>query len=138
MRPLCKFWFYTRSFLDPQLLSCITELAREENCRAWLSIDSDNYKKGLEIYRQSEPGVFGLALLQEEQSALPPDLIPSLCAAAHPDEVIVFPQHQGGRHVKAIKSGNLTVCPQVLGAYPLKSDANSIRPCQACTLCLPV
>src|SRR5579885_868265 len=68
-RPLCKFWFYTRSFGDKQLFAEMTKLASLANCQGWLSIDRENYDAGLLAYAQA-PGVWRLALLQEEEASM--------------------------------------------------------------------
>lgn len=116
-RPLCSFWFYTRSFVDQLLLDAIAELASLENCRGWLSIDSENFEPGLLAYAQ-QPDVWELALLQE-------------------DEVVSFPVHRGRYHAQPVKHRSLFTCPAVLGIYKLESNVRKPRPCQSCSFCLP-
>ncbi len=133
-RPLCKLWFYTRSFLEPELFKAITQLASLHNCQGWLSVDSANFEAALLAYAQ-EPGVWKLALLQEERSKID-DLLPNLMNAARPKELVSFPVHRGGRHVEPVSEAGYT-CPAVLGVYKLESNAAKLRPCQACSFCLP-
>lgn len=127
MRPHCRFWFYTRSFVDQSMFLELTKLAAEKNCRGWISIDKDNYCDGIMAYCRSNSKVWSLALLQEEESDMPPDLVPSLAELDSPGRVVSFPKHHGGRHVAAVKSESMTVCPQVLGAYPLQPKAHFAR-----------
>jgi len=46
-RPQCRFWFYTRSFIEPRLLEVLSWLASQPNCQGFLSIDTENFKEGL-------------------------------------------------------------------------------------------
>lgn len=136
-RPQCRFWFYTRSFVDDALFPHLTELAEQPNCRGWISVDADNYNAGILSYCRTRHGIWNIALLQEDEMSIPPDMMPSLLSAARPGEIVAFPKHHGGRHVQPIKADNLTVCPQVLGAYPLQPNPQFVRPCQLCSFCLP-
>jgi len=135
-RPQCAFWFYTRSFADKDLFDALTELASLANCRGWLSIDSDNFESGLLAYA-TRPDVWELALLQEAEETLNEDLLPALDKCTSAKQVVSFPVHRGRYHAPPIKHKNLFTCPAVLGAYKLEPDARKLRPCQACTFCLP-
>ena len=134
-RPLCKLWFYTRSFFEPELFQALTELASLPNCQGWLSVDTENYEAGLLAYAQ-EPRVWKLALLQEEQTRIS-ELLPDLIEVARTKELVSFAIHHGGRHVEPVQAPNLYTCPAVVGVYKLESNAAKLRPCQACSFCLP-
>ncbi len=134
-RPLCSFWFYTRSFLIGELFDSLTKLASLANCQGWLSIDSQNYEKGLLAYAQ-HPGIWKLALLQEAPEKLD-NVLPKLSIQAKPREVVSFPVHRGRHHVDPIHRPELFVCPAVLGVFKLVSSASQPRPCQSCQFCLP-
>lgn len=135
-RPKCSFWFYTRSFTDATIFDALTQLAALPNCQGWLSIDSDNFESGLMAYSK-KPGTWKLALLQEDYADLNGELLPELEQQALPKDVVSFPVHRGGRHVKPIEHTSLFTCPAVIGIYKLESNARKLRPCQACTFCLP-
>ena len=135
-RPLCSFWFYTRSFLNKQIFDAMTELASLANCKGWLSIDSDNFGSGLLAYAQ-RPGVWELALLQEPIDRLDARLLPALGELVNPKQVVSFPIHRGGRHAEPIPHPALFTCPAVVGVHKLQPDAHKLRPCQSCTFCLP-
>lgn len=134
-RPACRFWFYTRSFEQTDLLQALTLLALETNCQGWLSLDSDNYERGIMAYCQ-RPDVWGISLLQEHPSTLPPDMVPDIIQAARPGRLINFPKHHAGRHVP-VASVALPSCPQVMGAFALEHNPALPRPCQTCEICLP-
>jgi hypothetical protein len=76
-RPQCSFWFYTRSFLHADLFAALTQLSSLSNCQGWLSIDSDNFRSGLLAYAKY-PGIWKLALLQEDEHQLHRRLLPAL------------------------------------------------------------
>ncbi len=136
-RPQCKFWFYTRSFLEPKLLSVLSELASESNCQGFLSIDNDNFEQGLLAF-SSYPGVWKLALMQPEEEKLPVNLLPAVRDVVSPGEIINFPYHRAGKHVQPLKVEPLTNCPQITtSAYPLQTNRSEPKPCQSCSLCLP-
>lgn len=135
-RPLCSFWFYTRSFSDKQVLDAMTELASLGNCKGWLSIDSDNFASGLLAYAQ-RPGVWELALLQEKIELLDARLLPALDDIANLKQVVSFPVHRGGHYAEPIQHPALFTCPAVTGGHKLQPDAHKLRPCQSCTFCLP-
>lgn len=136
-RPQCRFWFYTRSFVQSDLLEALSQLAAEPNCQGFLSIDSHNFEQGLLAFA-SYPGVWKLALMQEKEEDLAEDLMPALRSQVSAGEIISFPYHHGGRHVLPIKAEPLTHCPQIVtGAYPLKPGREQLKPCQACSICLP-
>ncbi len=136
-RPQCKFWFYTRSFLEPKLLSVLSELASESNCQGFLSIDNDNFEQGLFAF-SSYPGVWKLALMQLEVEKLPVNLLPAVRDVVSPGEIINFPYHRAGKHVQPLKVEPLTNCPQITtSAYPLQANRSEPKPCQSCSLCLP-
>lgn len=134
-RPLCKLWFYTRSFHEKKLFAVITELAALPNCQGWLSVDTENFEAGLLAYAQ-EPGVWKLALLQEERTRIE-ELLPELIKTARAKELVSFPVHRGGRHVEPVIDVGLYTCPAVVGVYKLESNAAKSRPCQTCSFCLP-
>ena len=136
-RPRCKFWFYTRSFLEPKLLSVLSELASQSNCQGFLSIDNDNFEQGLLAF-SSYPGVWKLALMQVEEEKLPLNLLPSVRNMVSPGQIINFPYHRAGKHVQPLKAEPLTNCPQITtSAYPLQTNRAELKPCQSCSLCLP-
>ncbi|HND05904.1 MAG TPA: hypothetical protein PL012_09500 [Candidatus Obscuribacter sp.] len=136
-RPQCKFWFYTRSFLEPKLLSVLSELASQSNCQGFLSIDNDNFEQGLLAF-SSYPGVWKLALMQVEEEKLPLNLLPSVRNMVSPGQIINFPYHRAGKHVQPLKAEPLTNCPQITtSAYPLQTNRSELKPCQSCSLCLP-
>jgi len=135
-RPLCSFWFYTRSFVDRALLDAMAELASLGNCRGWLSIDSENFESGLLAYAQ-RPGVWELSLLQESEEQLNERLLPALDRVTQSKQVVSFPVHRGRYHAPPVKHRSLFTCPAVLGIYKLESNARNPRPCQSCTFCLP-
>lgn len=137
-RPECKFWFYTRSFMQSRLLDALSELARQANCRGFLSIDNDNFEQGLKAFAKY-PGVWKLALLQLDERELAPELLPALKDKLKPGQIINFPLHRAGRHVDPIKAEPLlTHCPQIVTrAFPLQTDKSVLKPCQSCSICLP-
>lgn len=135
-RPECRFWFYTRSFDGADLFEALTSLAQEPNCQGWLSLDTENYERGIMAYCQ-RPDVWGLSLLQEDPTSLPPDMVPDILQAVRSRRLINFPKHHAGRHVP-VASTALPSCPQVLGAYSLQTNPSFARPCQACAICLPL
>jgi hypothetical protein len=136
-RPHCKFWFYTRSFLEPKLLSVLSELASQSNCQGFLSIDNNNFEQGLLAF-SSYPGVWKLALMQVEEEKLPLNLLPSVRNMVSPGQIINFPYHRAGKHVQPLKAEPLTNCPQITtSAYPLQTNRFELKPCQSCSLCLP-
>lgn len=131
----CKFWFYTRSFLEEELFQALTELAGLPNCQGWLSIDSDNFEQGILAKCNSPLGVWKLALLQDRDMSL--EVVPAISEVAVAGEVVSFPYHHGGRHVEPVRDKVLNVCPAVTGGLTFKSRADVVRPCQACAFCLP-
>jgi hypothetical protein len=137
-RPSCKFWFYTRSFTDSALLGAIAQLASLPNCSGLLSIDSENFASGLLAFA-SYPGVFKLALLQEKEADLDPELLPAIAKQVKQGQIVNFPYHHAGRHVKPLLDSPLTNCPQVTSkALPLVTSKYMPKPCQSCAFCLPV
>ena len=135
-RPQCKFWFYTRSFLDPDLFEELSKLAALPNCQGWLSLDAENFSQGIAAFCK-KPGVWKLALLQDDQDSLPLELLPKIEPQVSAGNIVNFPYHAGGYHVEPIKDECVTTCPQVVGAYPLERSRLKLKPCQACTFCLP-
>ena len=135
-RPLCSFWFYTRSFSDKQIFDTMTELASQANCKGWLSIDSENFESGLLAYAQGR-GAWQLALLQEAQEDLDTDLLPAIEELGRARAVVSFPLHRAGHHAEPIHHPALFTCPAVIGVHKLQPDAQKLRPCQSCTFCLP-
>jgi len=136
-RPDCAFWFYTRSFLDEEMFVALTKLASQPNCKGWLSLDRDNYNEGIIRYCETPPGIWRIALLQEQEEVMPPDAIPYLSCFSRAGDLLSFPKHHGGRHVAPMRGDNLMVCPQVTGLYKLQTAANTPKPCQLCGHCLP-
>lgn len=136
-RKHCRFWFYTRSFVDPELFQELSELASLNNVRGFLSLDVDNYDLGLLRFSQSEAGIWRIALLQEKFQHMPERCLEEIDNRVGKGELIVFPKHHGGRHVAPIERSNYTICPQVLGNFKLESRPSFPKPCQACTICLP-
>jgi hypothetical protein len=134
-RPECSFWFYTRSFNQPALFDAMSKLAALPNCQAWLSIDSENYQSGLDVFHTSN-GHWKVALLQEQVDKLPEELLIQLKQIA-PGQIVSFPYHRGGHHVEPIVQNSIFVCPAVTGLHRLQSDARKPRPCQTCGFCLP-
>lgn len=134
-RPDCSFWFYTRTF-EPSISAALVELAKLPNCQGWISLDRENFRQGLRLFGK-HPGVFKLALLQEEEYLMPRELMRKLSATVKTQELVSFPRHRGGRHVKEMRIKNATVCPQVLGAFELVTSFNLPKPCQSCAFCLP-
>lgn len=134
----CKFWFYTRSFLDASVLEVLSELASLKNCQGFLSIDNDNFAAGLKAFA-TYPGVWKLALMQLDQEHLSPEILPALQEQIKPGQIINFPLHRAGRHVAPIKAETLlTHCPQVVSkAFPLQTNKSMPKPCQTCAICLP-
>jgi len=136
-RPQCRFWFYTRSFVESEMLAALSELASQPNCQGFLSIDSENFERGLLAFAQY-PGIWKLALMQQEEEQLSPDLLPAIQKQVASGQIISFPYHRGGRHVLPLRADPLTLCPQITTkAYPLQPGRSQIKPCQACSLCLP-
>jgi hypothetical protein len=134
-RPLCSLWFYTRSFQRKALFEELTELASLPNCQGWLSVDTENYEAGLLAYAQGR-GVWNLALLQEEEENIE-EMLPELTAKAGAKKIVSFPFHRGGYHVKPVQNAALFTCPAVVGVYKLEPNPSQLRPCQACSFCLP-
>ena len=135
IRSECRFWFYTRSFLEKDMLKALTELAALPNCQGWLSADSDNYMQALAAYR-SAPDIWKLSFLQgEPAAALPLALLAAIKKTVPEGRLVTFPYHRAGWHVEPVE--DLFVCPQVLGLYPLAAGAEALKPCQQCMFCLP-
>lgn len=135
-RPLCKFWLYTRSFQDQALFEALTRLVSLPNCQGWLSVDSENYEAALLAYAQ-KPDVWKLAFMQEDPEELNQAILPALSGATNGKDIVSFPVHRGGHHVEPLQHPGLFVCPAVVGVYKLQPDAGKLRPCQACSFCLP-
>lgn len=137
-RPTCKFWFYTRSFVEAPMQAALAELASLPNCSGLLSIDSENFEQGLLVYAKY-PGVFKLALLQEHERALDAGLLPAIKRQVTAGQIVNFPYHHGAKHVPAVSVEGLTNCPQIVSsALPLQSARHLPKPCQTCAFCLPV
>lgn len=136
-RPKCALWFYTRSFLEAPLLEALSELASLPNCQGFLSIDNDNFERGLHAFA-AYPGIWKLALLQQAEDELSDELLPAIKEQVQPGQIISFPYHRGGHHVTPLRADPLTVCPQITtSAFPLQSSRSLPKPCQSCSLCLP-
>jgi hypothetical protein len=89
-RPQCRFWFYTRSFVDDTLFKALTSLASLPNCKGWLSVDSENYESGILAYC-NEPQTWGISWLQEEPTALPPDMVPGILSSVRDGQLLTSP-----------------------------------------------
>lgn len=135
MRPDCSFWFYTRSFDKADLFEAMTEMATLENCKGWISIDSQNYRAGISAY-ESTPEVWQVALMQEAIEKLDDSLLPVLKETVD-DKCVSFPVHRGAYYASPVIDDALYVCPAVTGVLPLEADYRKARPCQSCTFCLP-
>lgn len=136
-RPDCKFWFYTRSFIDQAILAVLSELAALPNCKGLLSIDSDNFEQGLKAFA-TYPGIWKLALLQEDASRMNPLVMERLGTTVGTGQVVNFPYHRGGSHVVPIQADALVSCPQITTrAFPLERSRYALKPCQSCAICLP-
>lgn len=135
-RPECRFWFYTRSFVDSEIFAVMTELASLSNCQGWLSLDAENYEAGI-LAKCNTQSIWKLALLQDQADYISPDLLESVKKSGGSGQVVSFPYHRAGRHVAPVKDSSLVVCPAVLGAYDLTNKKNTVRACQSCSFCLP-
>jgi hypothetical protein len=131
----CKFWFYTRSFLDLEVFEALTEFAALPNVQGWLSVDSDNYEQAILARCKTPAAVWKLALLQDKD--LDSEVIPAFESLDVAVDIVSFPYHRGGRHAEPVRHGLLTVCPAAIGSLALKAQKDSLRPCQTCGFCLP-
>ena len=131
----CKFWFYTRSFIDTDVFAELTKLASLPNCQGWLSVDSENFEEALLAICKAPSGVWKLALLQDKE--LNSDIIPAFESLEARVDIVNFPYHRSGRYVEPVRHSLLTSCPAVVGSLALQPQKDSLRPCQACTFCLP-
>lgn len=131
-RPECKFWFYTRAYIEGEMFKALTSLASLPNCKGLLSVDLDNIAIGLARFHSN--GVWSLALMQTED--MEPEFLATLSEIPR-NRLIVFPYHKGPHiasynFVKENKIG--IVCPEIDGKY--KKDLKN-PPCRQCKLCLP-
>lgn len=133
--PECKFWFYTRSFIDTDVFAELTKLASLPNCQGWLSVDSENFEEAILALCKTPAAVWKLALLQD--SDLHSEIIPAFESLEADVDIVHFPYHRGGRHIEPVRHSMLTPCPAVVGSLALQPQKDSIRPCQACAFCLP-
>ncbi|MBX9941697.1 MAG: hypothetical protein K2Y32_20700 [Candidatus Obscuribacterales bacterium] len=131
----CKFWFYTRSFIDAAVFAELTKLASLPNCQGWLSVDSENFEEAILALCKAPSGVWKLALLQDKD--LHSGIIPAFESLEARVDIVNFPYHRSGRHVEPVRHSMLTSCPAVVGSLALQPQKDSLRPCQACTFCLP-
>lgn len=134
-RPDCLFWFYTRSFMIKDVIEALTELVALPNVQGWLSIDSENYREGLAVYK-SCPN-WKVAVLQQAPDEMPVELMPVIASVVKFGDLVSFPYHHGGRHVEPIVGEPIVICPQVMGVYPLETSRHLPKPCQQCGFCLP-
>ncbi len=134
-RPECRFWFYTRSFIGGEIFQALTELAKLPNCQGWLSIDSENFQDAILALCRAPRGVWKLALLQDRD--LDKGVISALEEMENRVEVVNFPYHKSGRYIEPVSHELLTQCPAVVGNLALNTQRDVLRPCQACTFCLP-
>lgn len=134
-RPHCSFWFYTRSFIDQDVLSVLNELASMPNCQGWLSADSENFEKAI-LAKASYPNVpWKLALLQDPQ--LDESVAHAINDSSSDNDAICFPYHRAGKFVTPVDIKGLTVCPAATGVLKLEVKDSLPKPCQQCTYCLP-
>lgn len=131
----CKFWFYTRSFVDTAVFAELTKFASLPNCQGWLSVDSENFEEAILALCKTPAAVWKLALLQD--SDLHSDIIPAFESLEASVDIVNFPYHRGGRHIEPVRHSMLTPCPAVVGSLALQPQKDLIRPCQACAFCLP-
>ena len=117
------------------MFESLTKLAGLPNCQGWLSIDSDNFERGILAKVSAPSAVWKLALLQDKE--LDVAVVPAIAQVAVAGEVVSFPYHHGGRHVEPVHDKILNLCPAITGGLTLKSRADVVRPCQACAFCLP-
>ncbi len=135
LRPDCAFWFYSRSFVTPEVFEALCELASLPNCQGWLSADRENYREAITAYK-SFPG-WKVSLLQDSHSGLPEGVLEAIKAGIRGSDLVCFPYHHGGRHVEPLNEPGILVCPQVMGMFALQSNAHAAKPCQQCQFCLP-
>ena len=136
-RPDCSLWFYTRSFRERRLFEELTELAALPNCRGFLSVDTENYEAGVKAVAQGG-GVWKLAMLQQKEEEIG-EMLGELVGrdGSGAGEILSFPYHRGRYHVEPVAHPDIFTCPAVTGEYKLESSASKLRPCQACSYCLP-
>lgn len=131
----CKFWFYTRSFAPGDLFDALTEFGALPNVQGWLSVDSENYDRAIMALCKTPAAIWKLALLQDKE--LDSGVLTSFEALESDVDIVSFPHHRGGRHAEPVRHAMLTLCPAVLGGLSLKSQKDTLRPCQSCAFCLP-
>jgi len=131
----CKFWFYTRSFLEREVFDAMTELAALPNVQGLLSVDSENYEQAIFALCKTPAAVWKLALLQD--SDLHSGVIPAFEGLEFDVDIVSFPHHRNGRHAEPVRHDLLTLCPAAIGSLALKAQKDSLRPCQTCAFCLP-
>ena len=134
-RPFCRFWFYTRSFLNLDILRILSELAGQPNCQGWLSADSENFEEAI-LAKAAYPEVpWKLALLQDP--LLDESVAFSISDSASDTGAVCFPYHRAGKHVNPIDMKGLTICPAAIGVLKLENKPALPKPCQQCSFCLP-
>jgi len=131
----CKFWFYTRSFLDREIFEALTAFAALPNVQGWLSVDSENYELAIMAKCNTPAAIWKLALLQDKNLDIA--VIPAFESLSVAGDIVSFPHHRGGRHAEPVRHGLLTLCPAAIGSLALKAQKDSLRPCQTCGFCLP-
>jgi len=134
-RPECLLWFYSRSFVEPEILKKLALLAELPNVRGFLSLDRENYKEGLKAFKRY-PQVFSVAVMQEKPSPQVKKMLLEIERVVPEKGLVVFPVHKGPFHVEPLKTKGV-VCPQVLGQYELVNEPDREKPCQSCRVCLP-
>lgn len=134
-RPECVLWFYSRSFVEPEILKKLALLAELPNVRGFLSLDRENYKEGLKAFKRY-PEVFSVAVMQEKPSPQVKKMLLEIERVVPEKRLVVFPVHKGAFHVEPLKTRGV-VCPQVLGQYELVNEPDREKPCQSCRVCLP-
>ncbi|MBK7841702.1 MAG: hypothetical protein IPJ49_29260 [Candidatus Obscuribacter sp.] len=135
LRPDCAFWFYSRSFVTPEVFEALCELASLANCQGWLSADRENYRRQLVPTSRFLVGRFHSykTVITGWQRGFWGRLRRVLGGA----DLVCFPYHHGGRHVEPLNEPGILVCPQVMGTFALESNAHAAKPCQQCQFCLP-
>jgi hypothetical protein len=113
----------------------LAELAALNNCQGWISIDADNWMRGVTVYRQAPKGIWKLALLQTEE--LPQGLLEALRKLSKQKDIVNFPRHHNAYHIEPLHNEPVMNCPQILGAFSLEANENAPKPCQSCKICLP-
>lgn len=89
-RPQCLLWFYSRSFVEPEILKKLALLAELPNVRGFLSLDRENYKEGLKAFKRY-PEVFSVAVMQEKPSPQVKKMLLEIERVVPEKGLVVFP-----------------------------------------------